>query len=199
LVNNNEIELKYFVAESTPRGVVLKWAAEEFDTAGYNLYRRRTDGAATRVGDANENYTGVNQDLIVGTSPYIYVDGGLAEGVYEYMLEDVDVNGKPTRHGPVSVVHNPSLPGTYALYACRPNPASGKAIISFSVPAGHAGRVELIVYDITGRKALDMSRSGVEPGFYDIEVDTSALAPGVYVYSMTAEGFSAVKKMVVAR
>jgi subtilisin family serine protease len=199
LVNNNDVELKYFTAESTPRGVKLSWDAEEFETAGYNLYRRRSDGLTVKTADGLDNYTIINGDLIVGTPPYVYVDGGLTEGTYEYILEDIDVGGKPTRHGPVLVDHNPSLPGTYALYACKPNPASRSAVISFSVPENHAGAVELVVYDITGRKAMDLSRTSVGPGSHELTVDTSLLAPGVYVYRMTAGDFSAAKKMVVAR
>ncbi len=199
LVNNDDVELKYFTADSTPRGVKLKWDAEEFDTAGYNLYRREFAGGEMRFSDNLEGYTKVNADLIGGTGPYVYLDGGLNEGSYEYILEDIDLNGKGTQHGPVSVDHNPSLPGMYALYACRPNPASENAVISFSVPESHTGVVELVVYDIAGRKTMDLSRSAVEPGSHEITVDTSALAPGVYVYRMAAGDFSAVKKMVVAR
>jgi len=199
LVNNNDVELEYFTADSTPRGVQLKWDAEEFDTAGYNLYRRESIGGEARSSDNLEGYAKVNADLISGTGPYVYLDGGLDDGGYEYILEDVDLSGKGTQHGPVFVDHNPSLPGTYALFACRPNPAFGNAVISFSVPLGHTGAVELVVYDIAGRKTMDLSRSAVEPGSHDVEVDTSALAPGVYVYRMTAGDFSAIKKMVIAR
>jgi subtilisin family serine protease len=199
LVNNDDVELEYFTADSTPRGVQLKWDAEEFDTAGYNLYRRGVIDSKARSSDSLEGYARVNADLISGTGPYVYLDGGLGEGSYEYVLEDVDLNGKGTQHGPVYVDHNPSLPGTYALFACRPNPASENAVISFSVPQGHTGAVELVVYDIAGRKTMDLSRSAVEPGSHDVEVDASALAPGVYIYRMTAGDFSAIKKMVIAR
>lgn len=199
LVNNNNVELKYFTAESTPRGVKLSWDAEEFETAGYNLYRRRSDGLAVKTADDLDNYTIINGGLIVGTPPYVYVDNDLVEGTYEYVLEDIDINGKSTRHGPVLVDHNPSLPGVYALYGCKPNPASRVAVISFSVPESHTGSVGLVVYDIAGRKTMDLSRSSVEPGSYDLTVDTSSLAPGVYVYRMTAGDFSAAKKMVITR
>ncbi|UCE26589.1 MAG: S8 family serine peptidase [Candidatus Coatesbacteria bacterium] len=199
LVNNNDVELKYFTAASTPEGVKLEWDAEEFETAGYNLYRRETAAGKARLGDNLDGYAKVNTDLITGTAPYVYLDGGLDEGSYEYILEDVDLNGKTTQHGPAYVDHNPSSPGAYALYACRPNPASENAVISFSVPESHTGAVELVVYDIAGRKTVDLSFGVVEPGSHEVAVDTSAMAPGVYVYRMAAGDFSAVKKMVIAR
>ena len=95
------IELSSFTASPKTNKVVLQWSTEsEIDNAGFNLYRSTTE---------NGEYIKINASLIPakGSSTqgasYEYVDNGLQNRkTYYYKLEDIDLNGTSTMHGPVS-------------------------------------------------------------------------------------------------
>jgi hypothetical protein len=81
--------------------VALAWAtASEIDTAGFKLYRAESESGG---------YIKINGSLIPAEgSPtqgatYQFVDENVQNRkVYFYKLEDIDLNGKSTRYGPVS-------------------------------------------------------------------------------------------------
>jgi hypothetical protein len=81
--------------------VVLSWTtASEIDNAGFNLYRSES---------ADGEYVKINASLIPAEgSPtqgatYQYVDRDVKNRTtYYYKLEDIDLNGNSTMHGPVS-------------------------------------------------------------------------------------------------
>ncbi|UCE26383.1 MAG: T9SS type A sorting domain-containing protein, partial [Candidatus Coatesbacteria bacterium] len=132
--------------------------------------------------------------LITGETPYTYLDTAVEEGTtYNYWLEAIDVSGSSETFGPVECTWNGVLPTTYALYQSRPNPATGAATIAFDLPEDV--KVTLTVYDISGRKVTTLVDETLQAGGHDAEV--SGLAPGVYVYKLSAGSFSAARKMVV--
>lgn len=98
------VTLVSFTATAAGGGIVITWeTATEIDMLGFHLYRaEETGGPETRL----------NGDLIPGQaagSPlgavYEFVDGSVASGVtYRYWLEDVDIHGRPTRHGPITAL-----------------------------------------------------------------------------------------------
>jgi hypothetical protein len=55
------------------------------------------------------------------------------------------------------------------------------------------------VYDLLGREVLTMV-DGIEPaGYYEVSLDGSNLATGVYLYRLNAGNFSDIKKMLVIK
>jgi hypothetical protein len=95
------IGLSSFTATPSNRQVILKWTTEsEIDNAGFNLYRSEAEGG---------EYVKINDSLIPaeGSSTqgasYQYVDSNVKNRTtYYYKLEDIDINGTSTMHGPVS-------------------------------------------------------------------------------------------------
>jgi hypothetical protein len=82
--------------------VIVEWTtASELDTAGFNLYRSdNPEGPFIRV---NERLIPASMDPLIGGS-YVYTDTNVVAGrTYYYQLEDVEVTGKATRHGPIAV------------------------------------------------------------------------------------------------
>ena len=76
------------------------------DNAGFNLYRAAApDGPYTKI---NAALIAAEGDPVAGAS-YSFLDKGLAAGTYYYQLEDVDLNGTTTLHGPVSATVLPRL------------------------------------------------------------------------------------------
>jgi hypothetical protein len=183
------IDLDYFRARAEGKGILLRWGtAGEYDHAGFNLYREAADEGRVKINDA----------LIVGKSPYRFVDYAVTAGEsYRYYLEDVDLGGKGTLHGPVRVDMRGGVKASFALAQNAPNPARGKTTVAFSLPA--ACDATLTVYDIAGRKVAVPFAGAAKAGDNEVALDVSGLAPGVYAYRLEAAGATAARRMVVIR
>jgi hypothetical protein len=91
------------LASSGPGTVIVEWTTEtEVDLAGFNIYRSESlDGPYAKL---NATLIPASPDPIAGGS-YSYTDAGAEAGVtYYYKLEDVELDGKATIHGPITVV-----------------------------------------------------------------------------------------------
>jgi hypothetical protein len=98
------VELSSFTATGEWRSIRLDWTtASEVDNLGFNLYRAtKIDGPRTQV---NEDliYSLVNPGSSAG-AVYAYEDTPMqGSGTYFYWLEDVDLSGNTSLHGPVEV------------------------------------------------------------------------------------------------
>ena len=96
------IELSSFTATAQADGsVAVEWVtAAEWDHAGFNVYRSDTeDGVLTQVNGAIIASTGMQGQ---GAS-YSLIDQDATVGTQWYTLEDVDLDGVRTLHGPISV------------------------------------------------------------------------------------------------
>ncbi|MCX5884556.1 MAG: putative Ig domain-containing protein [Proteobacteria bacterium] len=95
------IDLALFEATPVNREVVVIWVtASEIDNVGFNLYRSESE-----VG----GYVKLNSSIILAEgmatagATYQYVDENVKNRkTYYYMLEDIDIYGISTYHGPVS-------------------------------------------------------------------------------------------------
>jgi len=99
------ITLASFAAEAGVGSVTLAWqTAAEIDNAGFNVYRAAApDGPYTKV---NSALIAAEGDPTSGAS-YSFLDQELQPGTYYYKLEDVDLSGVTTLHGPASAVVMP--------------------------------------------------------------------------------------------
>ena len=96
------VDLISFTATGQGPSVVVEWeTAQEINNLGFNLYRSPELGGT---------YSKLNLHLIPGLlssvigQQYAYVDKDVTRSVlYYYMLEDVDLSGTRTMHGPVCV------------------------------------------------------------------------------------------------
>ncbi len=97
--------------------------------------------------------------------------------------------------GPVSTEDGP--PVAFGLDPPYPNPAIGRLMVQFDVPA--PADVRLTVYDALGRRVARLAEGPQQAGTFTVGVETSAFAPGVYLVRMESDGFTAVRRFVVAR
>lgn len=100
-IESTLITLSAFKAKPGNRSVTLIWQTEsEIDNAGFNLYRAESaDGPYVKI-----NYALIHAEgsPTQGTA-YEFVDKGLDNRkIYYYKLEDIDLNGMTTQHGPIS-------------------------------------------------------------------------------------------------
>ena len=99
------VNLAGFEAEALEDRIVVTWeTASEFNNAGFNLYRAlEIDGEQTLLNWFPSPAPGTTQGQM-----YKYRDYDVLAGqTYWYWLEDVDLNGVATRHGPVSTTFGP--------------------------------------------------------------------------------------------
>jgi|GEM_PF-585812 hypothetical protein len=99
--------------------------------------------------------------------------------------------------GPTSVGTNKEVPESFELSQNYPNPFNPETSIKFAVP--REGFVSLKVFDITGREVMTGVNEVLTPGYYNVQVDASKLASGIYFYKLMANGFSDTKKMTLVK
>jgi hypothetical protein len=95
------INLSSFTATPKAGKVLLQWTTEaEIKNAGFNLYRSTSeDGEYIKINDSLIPAQGASTQ---GAS-YEYVDKDVKNRkTYYYKLEDIDLKGTSTMHGPVS-------------------------------------------------------------------------------------------------
>lgn len=95
----------YSYKRSQETEVLVEWSTgSELNTAGFNLYRSNTPTGPGQL--LNKNLIPASTDAQIGGN-YRYVDKRLVAGqIYYYYLEDVNINGNTTLHGPVMVKVN---------------------------------------------------------------------------------------------
>jgi hypothetical protein len=97
------IDLSSFTATPGDGNVILEWSTEtEIDNMGFNLYRsEKKHTGYEKINDALIEAKGSD---IQGAS-YQFIDTPLKNRkVYYYKLEDIDINGTITEHGPVKSI-----------------------------------------------------------------------------------------------
>lgn len=98
---------------------------------------------------------------------------------------------------PTGISHNGEIPASYSLSQNYPNPFNPTTNIHFSIPKD--GNVSMKIYDITGAVVQTYSDGFMKAGSYNVEVDASSLASGVYFYTLKTADFMQTKKMILVK
>ena len=121
---------------------------------------------------------------------------------------------RPLAEIPVSVSHDrPEAPLAFGLEQNYPNPFNPTTRIRYTVarvvaPSGAPSRgvegpaarkTRLVVYDLLGRQVATLVNEEKAPGSYEVTLDGSGLASGVYIYRMTAGSYVRSRTMVLVR
>ena len=85
----------------------------------------------------------------------------------------------------------------FGLAQNYPNPFNPSTNIQFTIPS--ASTVSLVVYDILGREVAELVNETLEAGYHTKRFDGSALASGIYVYKLSVNGASVIKKMLLVK
>jgi hypothetical protein len=89
------------------------------------------------------------------------------------------------------------IPEQFALHAAYPNPFNPMTKLAFALP--EAARVDLKIYDVSGRLVATLVNGWRDAGVHDIVFDGSGLASGIYIARIQAGSFSAIGKMVLIK
>jgi hypothetical protein len=94
------------------------------------------------------------------------------------------------------------IPAEFKLSQNYPNPFNPETKIKYKISRitnYQFVRVELIVYDILGRKVKTLVNKSQKPGTYEITFNASDLPSGVYFYRLKAGDFVDSRKMILMR
>jgi hypothetical protein len=89
------------------------------------------------------------------------------------------------------------MPENYSLSQNYPNPFNPATVINFSLPK--SGMATLKVYDMVGREVATLVNEYRNSGTFAVDFDASGLASGMYLYKLSTENFTRVKKMMLLK
>lgn len=95
-------------------------------------------------------------------------------------------------------VNDPIALNGFSVSQNRPNPANGNTEINFNLEQASTA-VTFKVMDVLGRDVRFMDLGEKSPGMHKIDFSTEGLENGVYFYSITCNGKTVSKKMVVGQ
>jgi len=116
-----------------------------------------------------------------GSSLPYWVD---AQIIYNYITE-------------VDDEYNTESPEFFQLQQNYPNPFNPSTKIIYSVP--QRSFVSLKVYDVLGNEVAELVDELKPGGEYEVEFDGSGLTSGIYLYSLQADEFVQIKKMILLK
>ena len=201
-----QIALASFTAEQTASGQArIEWST----SAEAGIAAFRIDGRADVFGaswttwgtvDADGQPSAYDLDVALGA------DGGpLAVGAYRVGLTAIDTDGVETPLGDIGLTIETPTDGEddpdtqpFTLAAPAPNPATGRTTATLTL--ARPTRVLAVLYDAIGRESA-VVYDALAVGRVDVQVDTTGLAPGVYVLRAVAVDGSAAQaqRVTVAR
>lgn len=117
-------------------------------------------------------------------------DTGYLAGGYGYIF-------KTTTCGTGIKTLSNEVPKKYMLHQNYPNPFNPVTNIKWQI--AKVGFTKIIVFDILGKEVATLVNEKLQPGSYEVTFDGSSLSSGVYFYKLTANNFSATKKLILLK
>lgn len=90
-----------------------------------------------------------------------------------------------------------ATPAAFRLSQNYPNPFNPRTTISFAVP--HTARVNLTVYDVTGRVVDAVVDREFEPGNYEVTWNADRHASGIYFFRLHSDSFDETRQMILLK
>jgi len=190
------VELSSFSAIAGDGHVTLHWATEsEINNLQFDILRApEQQGDYVLIG-SREGQFNTNQ-----RTEYTFTDDNVANGTtYWYKLEDVDINGVRTEHGPISAT--PGLPedvvaDQFKLLQNYPNPFNPVTTLQVYVPGNLSATssVKVEIYNLLGQKVITLFdgnlAAGLHPLTWNGDSDRgAAVAGGIYFAILRAGTF----------
>lgn len=174
-------------------GILLVWDQPLDEDFGYHkVYRLDLDSEDPAI-----EFT---------TSDTFFVDN-VANSYLEYWVTAVDLNGNESDPSNVvtitlAIENGLTIPMEFALQQNYPNPFNPSTQIQYALPTD--ATVSITIYDLMGREVRSLVNKQVNAGYHSTLWNaTNAMgAPvsaGVYIYTITANEYRDVKKMILLK
>jgi beta-glucosidase len=172
--------------------VVLYWEAAYGKE--YSVRIAEAGGAWVDVAYITNGDGGMDRISVGANGSRVMILGTQRATPYGYSLYEVEVHGG----APTDVVASgTSLPATFALDECYPNPFNGSSVVGYQLPV--ASNVRIIVYDLLGREIAILTDGLVPAGRHTVRFDASAVSSGAYLVRMEAAGIVLTQKALLVR
>lgn len=104
---------------------------------------------------------------------------------------------------PVGInTQNNQIPEKFELFQNYPNPFNPTTKIMFSIPVNikyTKSKIELNIYDITGKLVQNLFKGEIQAGGYEIEFNAAGYSSGVYFYTLNTGSYTITKKMILIK
>ncbi|MCB2212567.1 T9SS type A sorting domain-containing protein [bacterium] len=90
-----------------------------------------------------------------------------------------------------------TLPSEFSLSAAYPNPFNPSTTLNVNLP--EAANLSVTVYNVTGQQVAELARGSHTAGSHTLTFDASGLTSGVYFVHASANGWSAMQKVMLVR
>ncbi|MCK5458233.1 MAG: Ig-like domain-containing protein, partial [Melioribacteraceae bacterium] len=191
---SSEAEFGIWIKGDLTKNVLEYWFVDaqsnmisiEVDTLNFTGWKMKSIQLSD-VGGDNLTFEGVGikRTSLTDSSGVIYID----DAQYNFITPVEDVKS--------------SLPVEYSLEQNYPNPFNPSTKINFNIPKN--SNVKLEIFNIIGEKiATLISNKEYQPGSYTVEWNGAnqfgkQVPSGVYLYKISADKFSSVKKMMMIK
>ncbi len=186
------------MATAARMNVHLEWDdAEDADFQYFAIYRGETPNFT--VGAGNK----------VGTSPEAKFSDFDVPTIktYYYKVTAFDFSGNESAASDeisaiVTSVESDMMPDEFGLKQNYPNPFNPTTNIQYQLPA--AAQVKLVIYNVLGQEIKTIVNSFQSAGFKTLKWNATdnrgiQVAPGVYIYRLTAGSFNKTMKMILLK
>jgi serine protease AprX len=211
-MTNSAVTMK---AKITDNGIIRNWTSE----APLLYFRKSTDNGVNWTSFTAANYSAVNLDTfsfsITGSA-----NGSIVQ--YYFAAQDIALPTSKIATLPAggSGINPPGttapstrfqytvgitaiepisgvIPEKFNLYANYPNPFNPTTTIKFDI--AKSTNAVIMIYDVNGRVVETLLNEVLKPGRYQIRMDASRLASGVYFYRLVTNDYTDTKKMLLLK
>ncbi len=191
---------------STGQHVTVSWSANsECDLSGYYLYRKVLPDQSqyfliATLGASTTSYVDNECTVRTGTGGQYAYYYAKAYDVASRVSGPSDTAYKPVNYTP-GIANNEGpkpairpIPDEFGLSQCYPNPFNPSTRLKYQL--AQDSHVVLILYDVLGRQVRNIVDEEQPAGFYELTVDGSPLASGVYFARFVASDQSGNTKFI---
>lgn len=174
-----------FISNNHP---LLIWGP--FGTNEFNIERNYDNEGYEQIAFVSEDYEFIDEEITLALGE----NEDLLPVLYKITSEEYESN-ELTYFIEKQKKISSELSQTYAFELLQnyPNPFNPSTTITFSL--AKTEDVNLKLYDVLGREIKTLVNEKLESGTYNIKLNMSNLASGIYIYRLDAGKFSSVKKM----
>ncbi len=189
------VELSAFAARLRAGVIELQWStASESNNLGFELQRRYENQSTWQPLTFLEG-----QGTISSPAQYAWQDRPGKAGTIHYRLKQIDADGQSHLSEAITVAFQ--APGAFALLQNYPNPFNPATTIHYEVPERSGQNVELLIYDLLGRKVRTLVSGAAEAGYYRTTWDGLddrgiPAGAGVYFYVLMSGDTRLTRKMI---
>ena len=195
------------IAPGAPTGVVagisdgvvyLEWAPSDANDLDYYAVYRSTD----------PEFLPGEENMIGSSEGSDFADDVEELGDYYYAVTAFDIHeneSDPSELVNVTLlsledIHG--LPEVFTLHQNYPNPFNPNTQIQYALPTD--ANVSIVIYDLMGRQIRTLVNQQISAGYHSVMWNAtsemgSPVSAGVYIYTITANDFRDVKKMILLK